>query len=86
VASLSSCRQSTNNEMAPVENTTVLFNKIPVGRPTNGLFRLETTSFDIDATQIEQGQVIVALNVFSLDPYLRGKYVEEAELALNILC
>jgi NADPH-dependent curcumin reductase CurA len=65
----------TTKVMAPVENKKVLFNKIPEGQPTKGIFRVETSQFDVDdvAKELKQDEVVVALNVFSLDPYLRPK-------------
>jgi NADPH-dependent curcumin reductase CurA len=62
-------------KMAPVENKTVVFNKIPEGEPTKGTFQIQTSPFNVDevAKDLRQDEVIVALNVFSLDPYLRTK-------------
>ena len=65
-----------------MKNQRIVFNKRPVGEPSDECFRLE----EVDVPELSEGQLLIKVGWLSLDPYMRGRmndvksYVEPLQI------
>ena len=65
-----------------MKNQRIVFNKRPMGEPSDECFRLE----EVDVPELSEGQLLIKVGWLSLDPYMRGRmndvksYVEPLQI------